>query len=62
MKKLFKRNCKGQSLVEYGLILALVSIVAIAVLSSMGDKIQKTIKGVNDGMEQGLKQAPATGT
>ncbi len=31
---------KGQTLVEYGLILALVSIVVIAILSIMGNKLK----------------------
>lgn len=52
MKKLLnnlkKRVKKGQSLVEYGLILALVSVVAIAVLNTMGTHIRDTIGTVND--------------
>ncbi len=34
---------KGQSLVEYGLILALVSVVAITVLQLMGGQIKTTV-------------------
>lgn len=37
----------AQSLVEYGLILALVSVVAIAVLNTMGKQIQGTVAKVN---------------
>ncbi len=52
MKKLLanlkKRTKKGQSLVEYGLILALVSVVAIAVLNTMGTHIRDTIGTVNN--------------
>ena len=33
-------NKKGQTLVEYGLILALVSIVVISVLGLMGNRIK----------------------
>lgn len=51
MKKLLnnlkKRVKKGQSLVEYGLILALVSVVAIAVLNTMGQHIRETVDSVN---------------
>lgn len=38
---------KAQSLVEYGLILALVSVVAIAVLTTMGKQITGTVAKVN---------------
>lgn len=46
------KKSKAQSLVEYGLILALVSVVAIAVLQSMGDQIKKTVSSVNTKLEQ----------
>ncbi len=43
LKKHFrKRNKRGQTLVEYALILAFVSVVAISVLINLG----KQIKGV----------------
>lgn len=48
MLKLFKKSGrKGQSLVEYGLILALVSVVAITVLTTMGGNIEATLTKVN---------------
>jgi pilus assembly protein Flp/PilA len=37
-----KKSKKGQTLVEYALILALISVVAIAVLIKLGDSV-KTI-------------------
>ncbi len=47
-----KRNKKkGQSLVEYGLILALVSVVAITVLQLMGGEIQTTVENITDKMQ-----------
>jgi len=52
---MFKRNKKkGQSLVEYGLILALVSVVAIAVLTTMGGQIKNTINQVNTKLENAV--------
>jgi len=35
-----KKNKEGQTLVEYALILALISVVAIAVLIKLGGSIQ----------------------
>lgn len=37
----------GQSLVEYGLILALVSVVSIVVLNKMGLQIKNTVQMIN---------------
>ncbi|MCE5285124.1 MAG: Flp family type IVb pilin [Pelosinus sp.] len=34
------RNQKGQGMVEYGLILALISVVVIGVLTTMGGNLQ----------------------
>lgn len=39
LKKAKKTAKKGQSLVEYGLILGLVAVIAIAALQLMGSKI-----------------------
>jgi Flp pilus assembly pilin Flp len=47
MKTILRKKTKAQSLVEYGLILALVSVVAIAVLGLMGGQIKTTITNIN---------------
>ncbi|MCK7515991.1 MAG: Flp family type IVb pilin [Desulfobacterales bacterium] len=56
LKNLFKKQAgkkaKLQSLVEYGLILALVSVVAITVLQLMGGKIKETVVKVNTKLDQ----------
>ena len=39
---------QGQGMVEYGLILALVSVAAIAVLVFMGPKIANIFRNVNN--------------
>lgn len=40
------REEEGQSMVEYALILALISVVAIAVLSPIGTKIKEQLNKV----------------
>ena len=47
-----KKKSKGQSLVEYGLILALVSVVAITVLQTMGTQIKTTVETVTTRLQQ----------
>jgi Flp pilus assembly pilin Flp len=37
----------GQSLVEYALILALISVVAIMVLKGLGKKVNNTLSSIN---------------
>jgi Flp pilus assembly pilin Flp len=43
---------EGQALVEYTLILALVSIVAIALLTSIGTDIKNVLEEVVKGLEK----------
>lgn len=45
--KKYKKNT-GQSLIEYGLILALVSIVAITALNNLGNAWKSAIGGLSD--------------
>ena len=42
------RNEEGQTLVEYGLLLALIAIVVIAVLLLLGPAISGIFQSVND--------------
>ncbi len=39
---------EGQGMAEYGLILALIAVVVIGVLATMGDKLQEVFNQVND--------------
>ena len=58
MKKLIRKlkNNKGQTLVEYALILAFISVVAISVLISLG----QTIKGAYTKISSSLASAQAS--
>lgn len=52
MKILFhpSKKKKGQTLVEYALILAFISVVAISVLLSLGDQIKGTYTKINSAL------------
>ena len=49
LRKLYRglKSRKGQSLVEYALILALIAVVAILVLRGLGSKVNNTLSSVN---------------
>jgi pilus assembly protein Flp/PilA len=47
---LFAPKEKGQGLVEYAIILALVAIVVIAVMRLLGPKIGNTFSSINNSM------------
>ena len=50
-KNQLRKKSKAQSLVEYGLILALVSVVAITVLKTMGTQIQTAVQHVTTSLQ-----------
>lgn len=58
MKKLFRKfkGKKGQTLVEYALILAFISVVAISVLITLGNRV----KGVFTTISSQLSQAQSS--
>jgi pilus assembly protein Flp/PilA len=49
LRKLYAglKSRKGQSLVEYALILALIAVVAVVVLKGLGGHINNTLSSVN---------------
>ncbi|MBS3764705.1 MAG: Flp family type IVb pilin [Planctomycetes bacterium] len=53
MKKLWKklREKEGQSLVEYALILALVAIVVIAALTTLGHQVENQFDQVTNTLD-----------
>lgn len=57
VKQVF-RNQKGQGMVEYGLILALVAVVAIATLTTLGTDLAAMFTTAG----QKLKSAAPSGT
>jgi pilus assembly protein Flp/PilA len=57
IKKLWQEE-SGQGMTEYGLILALVSVVAIAALFIMGDRIRDVFTNVTDELDRGLNANP----
>ena len=50
MKSMKKSNKRGQSLVEYGLVLALIAIVAILVVKAVGTQTTSTFDNVQTQM------------
>ena len=46
MLKLFKRNQKGASMVEYGLLVALIAVVAIVAVQTLGQNVSNKFSTV----------------
>ena len=45
---LFAPKEKGQGLVEYAIILALIAIVVIAVMTTLGQKVNNTMSNIGN--------------
>jgi pilus assembly protein Flp/PilA len=56
-----KKNEKGQGLVEYAIILALVAIVVIGVMRILGPKVGCTFSGINDSLPGGSGSSSTCG-
>jgi Flp pilus assembly pilin Flp len=48
--KQFRKRC-GQTLVEYALILAFISVVAIVVLQALGSKVTQVFSTINSKLD-----------
>ncbi len=51
IKSLVPRSKKGQTLVEYALILAFISIVAIVVLQSVGTQVKSKFSQISSALQ-----------
>ena len=47
---LFASEEKGQGLVEYAIILALIAIVVIAVMTTLGKKVNNTFNSISESL------------
>ena len=47
---LFAPKEKGQGLVEYAIILALIAIVVIAVMTTLGQKVNNTFNSIGNSL------------
>jgi pilus assembly protein Flp/PilA len=47
---LFAAKEKGQGLVEYAIILALIAIVVIAVMTTLGQKVNNTFNNIGNSL------------
>ena len=46
----FLKDENGQGMVEYGLILGLIAVVAIALIVVLGKRVKGTFKGADDNL------------
>lgn len=56
IKKL-RRNEKGATAIEYGLIAALIAVAAIAAMQGMGGQLKSMFTKTSDAMEESTKDA-----
>ena len=53
VNKMIPRGKKGQTLVEYALILAFISIVAVVVLQSVGTQVKSKFSQISSALKAG---------
>jgi len=41
----------GQGMIEYGLVIGLVAVVAVVILFALGPKIREKFSGINDNLK-----------
>ncbi|AXB76348.1 MULTISPECIES: Flp family type IVb pilin [unclassified Novosphingobium] len=50
-----RRNEKGATAIEYGLIAALIAVAAIAAMQGMGSQLMSTFNKTSSKMSEGIK-------
>jgi pilus assembly protein Flp/PilA len=58
----FKRKNKGASLVEYALLVALISVAAIVAMTTLGDKLKAKFTEVSTAVENAGSSSSSTDT
>ena len=53
LKRLFREE-EGVTLIEYALIAALISVVAIAIIITVGENIEEIFQNISDALNLGL--------
>ena len=56
----FMKKSNAQSLVEYALIFALVTVIAITALQFLGQRVNTAVTGVGDDVEKTTQDAAKT--
>lgn len=51
IKSRFKQNKKGQTLVEYALILAFIAVVSIIVLQALGTQVKSKFSQISSALQ-----------
>lgn len=59
-KRAIRKQLEGQTLVEYVLIIALLSIVSIAVIVLCGDQIRQAFQTITNTLKSAISSANAT--
>ncbi len=52
--KIFLRNNRAATAIEYGLIAALIAVAAISAMSALGTKLKNTFKNVTTAMSSNV--------
>lgn len=62
MKKMMKKmkNVKGAALVEYGILVGLIAVLAISAVLALGEQVETTFTAVSNELASSLASAGVT--